>query len=1013
MTRLRSLFAVLFVALLGWGVAQTLELPQEITGEVGHFVSFLVKADKGDRLELDLPDTLQLVSMPTLDEGQALVNLFVTKQTAAGENLITVRLYDGDTFVSEAQVRLGVQVQGGLELRAPPGDTVVSGEEVRYTLVVNNTGNSSDTVRLDARSSLPVRLEPEVLTLAPRESRSATLILKTEGKGADTAIVTARSGVDPELDETAIIRTTVQPFAGAGELDGPVLGYGLELSAGYGSDGVDYRLNARLEGSLSEFVEVGSALSFENEQLSGSLGLSGDDWGVAYRGVGNFQRLEGRYGPFQGFFSTLLGENVSGGFVYEDDPLNLSLTHRSAAEQSDTFRASYRFALDPTFSLSPSLELRGRGSYAAGAYSVGTLLGLSATLNNETLSGSSRFQIGLPYDALEPWRYDLALSSRVQDPIGVGGELSVSADELSARVSVQETVSDEVRLTQGLGYSSDLGFERTNYSLRFGVTYEPFALPLTLSGSGLTSLNENVFELGYSVSAQYQWNALNFEAAVAQLSLLNDPGVLRYGAGLAYRHRYFDLDFAYQHDSDSDLVLLGLGGDYRGFEGSLQSGYDFRTTEYLLNSELAYTISPRYRMFGGVGLNNEAFTLRAGGTITFEGGFATPDGVVDLFGGRAAGIVAGSVFHDLNRNGSREESEPLLSNVTVRVGEATAKARDGSYRLVVAPGSYALSLGNLPADLALRDDVQLTVEQNERVELELAVETVVGFTGTTANDSNRNGQLDDNEDKLPYVRVNLTNAAGLQQSTLSDDRGSFFFQALRPGSYTVTLDASSLPEGYERTTGAVDLELAPGPFPRITLGATAKPKEIARSLSTESLTLITEVRPNPAAPGMSIEVMARVRGNPDKVIATMGNAESSLEAIDEQTFKGRITIPEDAVGIVALKVASTRGDGATTEQQTLIIIDPSIPLAELRLSPAFVDPGEEISVSAEFFKEVETPYLVIGDTRYPLEAQGDYTFSLTFPAPDAPGSYEVDLWADDTHFANTRIRVDEVRESSE
>lgn len=46
---------------------------------------------------------------------------------------------------------------------------------------------------------------------------------------------------------------------------------------------------------------------------------------------------------------------------------------------------------------------------------------------------------------------------------------------------------------------------------------------------------------------------------------------------------------------------------------------------------------------------------RGGGA---QGGFNTPEEVVQAFGGRATGYVEGVVFHDRNRDGVRNLDEP-------------------------------------------------------------------------------------------------------------------------------------------------------------------------------------------------------------------------------------------------------------------------------------------------------------------------------------------------------------------
>lgn len=66
-------------------------------------------------------------------------------------------------------------------------------------------------------------------------------------------------------------------------------------------------------------------------------------------------------------------------------------------------------------------------------------------------------------------------------------------------------------------------------------------------------------------------------------------------------------------------------------------------------------------------------------------------------------------------------------------------------------------------------------------------------------DENSNGRQDPGEPGIPNVTLNLTNAAGVTTTTVTDARGGYLFPDLPPGTYTVTLNSATLPAGVTQT----------------------------------------------------------------------------------------------------------------------------------------------------------------------------------------------------------------------
>jgi hypothetical protein len=987
------LFSVLLFTGLSW--AAQLSAPAVLEAEVGGFLSIAMQAEGGDRLEVLLPDFLQLVGEPRLQEGRALVNVLVSGTARAGEGVITLILYSGSEQVAQTQVRAVIAVRAGLELRAPDGETVIDGEEVHYRLLVTNTGNSRDRVRLEVRSTLQSRLTPDVLELDPGATGEVTLILQAQGRRLDVASVAVSSGINPELILYSTIRTTIQPFAGAAALDGPALAYSLSAETVYGTAGLGYGGTAGLSGALSEFVNLNSNLTLANNRVSGTLGLRGGGWGVSYRGLSSLQRLDGNYGPFQAFFALPLDSaGFSTGVGYAGDPFSISLTHVNAERNTDTLRIGYGFNAGPNVRLTPQIGLVGSGVYGQD-YRVQALTGFNAQVQTEAITGNASFQVAFPYAATNPWTLNIGVGNRVQRPVGLRGDLGFSPRGIDVGVSAQEVITDEVTLTQRLDLAL-LFADSNTYGLGFGVNYRPLALPLQLSGGVLSQYQAGEFALGFDVGSSYRIDRWTLSA---DFGWLNN---LRYGAGVNYGGENLTWGLLYRQRQDSRALLTQIGGRYQGFQGALAGGYDFAAGEFVLDTSLAYQIAPNYDIFGSAGYGEAGFRIRIGGRARVRGGFATPDGIVELFGGRIVGYIEGRVT--LPNDGQASRDGFVMSNLEVRAGDAAARVNtDGSFRLRVRPGDYAVTLGNLPADLALSEPVTVSIEQNDLIQVNLGLRTVVGFTGVVLSDPERSGSPASDAAPLAYVRVLLNSSAGNQQTARSDDQGRFFFQGLNPGTYTVMLDESTLPDFFDMTTAPLELTLQPGPFPRVTLGAAARPREVTQTFATGDLTMIARTEPPTAPPGADVRIIAEVQGTPEAISARLNSQEVMLTPIGNNRYEGYLTIPTETVGVANLEVIAL--GGAREIRQSLIVIVMPGPLATVQVSPAFVAPGEVIQVSANFLTQVEDAYLVLGDARFPLVQDGLYRFSAELPAPDVPDSHELQLWVADEQFATANFRV--------
>lgn len=120
-------------------------------------------------------------------------------------------------------------------------------------------------------------------------------------------------------------------------------------------------------------------------------------------------------------------------------------------------------------------------------------------------------------------------------------------------------------------------------------------------------------------------------------------------------------------------------------------------------------------------------------------------------------------------------------------------------------------------------------------------------------------------------------------------------------------------------------------------------------------------------------------------------------------FEGYLTLPNTAQPLANVTVVAVQ-DEREVSQPLLIVMRPG-PLATVQASPGLVSAGEPVQVQAHFLTGVGEVFVLVGDARYPLRAEGPYHFRGEITAPPVADSYAVQLWADGELFATTRFRV--------
>jgi len=178
------------------------------------------------------------------------------------------------------------------------------------------------------------------------------------------------------------------------------------------------------------------------------------------------------------------------------------------------------------------------------------------------------------------------------------------------------------------------------------------------------------------------------------------------------------------------------------------------------------------------------------------------------------------VWEDKNANGVRDAGEEGIANVVVQLKNATGDLvattttdGNGAYHFDVDPGTYSVTVltpngytptlsqpGNTGGSVA---PVTVAPGQSD-LTLDVGMYRGAELGDRVWLDSNKNGVQDAGEAGVAGVKVILLDAAGnaVGSPLVTDANGNYLFTNLKPGTYSVQFDKTSLPAGYTFTTPA-------------------------------------------------------------------------------------------------------------------------------------------------------------------------------------------------------------------
>ncbi len=298
---------------------------------------------------------------------------------------------------------------------------------------------------------------------------------------------------------------------------------------------------------------------------------------------------------------------------------------------------------------------------------------------------------------------------------------------------------------------------------------------------------------------------------------------------------------------------------------------------------------------------------------------ATPQAVVQAFGGLNGSSVSGVLYRDDNLNGLRDPGEPPLVGVTVQAGNqrSVTDAR-GEYHLQVSgaqvmnfPGGLSAALEPFgPPESRRLSGLPGSVERRD-----VAFANVGNVDVLAYQDLNHNGVYDDGEPGLPYVPVRLT---GPVTRTVQADSRGHARAALPLGHYAAALDLSSLPGLVAVSAVQTDVQVGAAGAGALQLGADAAQPTAVLSYKSGAAALLARLDQVSAAPGDTVRLNVQLQGLDRLRVNAFGQDYAPVIAENQAELDVRVP-PESQPGVYDL-VLSASGPGGQKSSTVRLIL---------------------------------------------------------------------------------------------
>ncbi|HOB47465.1 MAG TPA: SdrD B-like domain-containing protein, partial [Zoogloea sp.] len=213
----------------------------------------------------------------------------------------------------------------------------------------------------------------------------------------------------------------------------------------------------------------------------------------------------------------------------------------------------------------------------------------------------------------------------------------------------------------------------------------------------------------------------------------------------------------------------------------------------------------------------------------------TPNTITFNVPSPSTAVIGDRVWEDTNGNGIQDDGEAGIAGVLVTLKDAsgapvatTTTDGSGNYHFTVNAGTYSVAVTAPTGYRATQSDMGpsdatdsdiddagnsplVTVaagESNNTIDAGLFRSAEIG--DRVWLDTNGNGQQDGGEAGVAGVVVRLYNANGdlVDGPVATDTNGNYLFTDLRPGTYSVQFDKTTLPAGYSFTSANVGSDVS-------------------------------------------------------------------------------------------------------------------------------------------------------------------------------------------------------------
>ena len=237
-----------------------------------------------------------------------------------------------------------------------------------------------------------------------------------------------------------------------------------------------------------------------------------------------------------------------------------------------------------------------------------------------------------------------------------------------------------------------------------------------------------------------------------------------------------------------------------------------------------------------------------------------------------------------------------------------------------------------------------------------------------------------------------------EHAVITDDDGAFLLDNMPPGTYTLTVDTDTVPEG---------LSVLSGPDGPVAVGGGASVSGIVFKLGAGAKQVVytfndgkrqpIQITTNPASvpPGALLRIIARTAAKDVKEMAVESDVFGGFPLrLDSKlgVWSAAVIVPSLAKGDYAFSVTAHRKD--VTDGTALVPVDPRIPLFATRLSPHEPEPGHTMKVTLKSLAAVEE-----GDS---LLFEDGYKVLLPKPSGHV-FSFDMRLWRKGLPYAATLV----------